>query len=248
MFIKCRSVVFKKLLVFLALFGFSAIPFSGSEWDYKSQDKWMIEDAGEHQSPIDIVADKVSENKGLGPIVLHYKDFVFSVEDTGHTVQANLSGSASLNNRPFKLIQTHFHTPSEHTVNGTQYPLEAHFVHSADNGRMAVIGVFFKIGEENPLFSSIMSNFKKHEKNIVNIEASVQDFFPKNLSYYHYLGSLTTPPLTENVEWYILAVPVTVSSSQLEQLKQFYDNNSHKVQPLAGRPILMRTSGTGLNF
>ncbi len=238
----------KILLVSIILSCLAIISLSSLEWSYRNQGEWIIGGVGERQSPIDIITNEVSANKDLGPLVFHYKDIITSVEDTGHAVQANLSGRASINNRPFKLVQVHFHTPSEHKVNTAQYPMEAHFVHSADDGRIAVIGVFFNIGTENPFFASIMKNFKQNKKNIVNITAPVQEFFPKNLSYYHYLGSLTTPPLVENVEWYILTTPVTISESQLQQLKQFYDNNVHMIQPLAGRPILMKTSSTGVNF
>ncbi len=236
-----------RFLLSTILFILSILSISSSEWNYQSQANWII-NSGDHQSPINIITKNVTMNKDLGPYVFHYKNIINSVEDTGHAVQASLSGSAMINNRPFKIAQVHFHTPSEHIVDGKSYPMEAHFVHFADDGRIAVVAVFLNTGEENPFFQNIINNFKEHEKNIINLNTSVEEFFPKNLSYYHYLGSLTTPPLEENVEWYILAVPVTISIDQLEQMKHFYNNNTHTIQPLRGRSVLMKTMNTGINY
>jgi carbonic anhydrase len=71
---------------------------------------------------------------------------------------------ATIRGRRFQLQQFHFHTPSEHTLNGVRYPLEAHFVYRAKDGRLAVLGVMFREGEANPAFTEIMQRVVLHGK------------------------------------------------------------------------------------
>ncbi|MDU5950016.1 MAG: carbonic anhydrase family protein, partial [Paenibacillus macerans] len=69
----------------------------------------------------------------------------------------------------------------------------------------------------------------------------IGQLLPAHLSYYHYLGSLTTPPLTENVEWYILTEPVELSQEQLNEFYKYYDNNHRDIQELNDRKVFMKS-------
>lgn len=232
---------FRNLLLVLALLSacFLSSLFA-ADWSYSNQNSWVVE-AGKSQSPINIDTKNLKSRKDLGNLNLNYDNTIVSVEDTGHDIHVVITGRAMLNNRPFNPLQVHFHTPSEHTIDNKSYPAEVHFVHLASNGRLGVVGVFFEVGDANPVFETILNNIKKGQVNTINTSAQVRRLLPKQTNqYYHYLGSLTTPPLTENVEWYVLKEPITVSAEQLDTLRKHYNNNNRKVQPTNNRPVLSK--------
>ena len=57
------------------------------------------------------------------------------------------------------------------------------------------------------------------------------------LSVYHYSGSLTTPPCSEVVSWFVLKEKIQLSADQLSQFEAILDNNFRNVQNLNGRKI-----------
>ena len=203
--------------------------------DYDNQSDWEFS-AGKMQSPIDIPtssAEKTSSDSGA--IVLDYGKEITKAENNGHSIQISDSGTAEINGRNFELAQFHFHAQSEHTLDGKHYPMEAHFVNKAQDGRIAVIGVFFEEGAENKGFQEVLDDVNNEETNPIT---DIDTMIPANKSYYHYLGSLTTPPLNENVEWYVMKNPVQVSSEQIETFKKLYSHNNRDIQPLNDRVIL----------
>lgn len=203
--------------------------------DYDKQEEWEFT-AGQMQSPIDIPTNEVTAmTEDDGTIVLDYDSDVASVENNGHSIQVSDGGAAKINGRNFSLTQFHFHAQSEHTVDGEHYPMEAHFVNTAQDGRIAVVGVFFKEGETNKGFQEVLDDVENEKDDPIT---DLEDMLPENKSYYHYLGSLTTPPLNENVEWYVLENPVEVSSEQIDSFKKLYSHNNREVQPLNDRVIL----------
>ncbi|MBC6315575.1 carbonic anhydrase [Listeria grandensis] len=208
--------------------------------DYKDQKSWQFE-SGKSQSPINIETTKTEPMIDAGNMELNYSQTALDEEDNGHSIQVGMNGQAAINGRQFDLKQVHFHAKSEHTVDGKHYPIEAHFVNAGQDGRLAVIGVFFKEGKENPAFETILSNVKKGEKIDLNTPLNVPALIPTNKTYYHYLGSLTTPPLAENVEWYVMENPVEVSKEQIVAFNKYYDHNNREVQPLHERPVLKHT-------
>ncbi|MGX7198969.1 carbonic anhydrase family protein [Enterococcus nangangensis] len=204
-------------------------------YSYHQQESWPYV-SGRQQSPIDIKETQVQNaQQQLLPLQLAYQDLVTKVYDTGMSLQAESYGTALLNGRPFTLKQFHFHGQSEHTLDGQVFPLEAHFVHENINGTLGVVAVFMTIGQENAGFQEVLNNYHTFQKNAAT---HIQCLLPQNLSYYHYMGSLTTPPLTENVEWYLLKEPVTISLEQLHTFKKLYPDNHRKRQPLNQRPVL----------
>lgn len=208
---------------------------AGEHIDYDKQEEWEFT-AGDMQSPIDIpVSETEAMTEDTGTLVLDYDSDVSSVENNGHSIQVANGGKAQINGRNFTLTQFHFHAQSEHTIDGEHYPMEAHFVHTAQDGRIAVVGVFFEEGEENQGFQEVLEDVHSDSNDPIT---DLDDLLPSNKSYYHYLGSLTTPPLNENVEWYVLEQPVAVSSDQIESFKELYSHNNRAVQPLNDRVIL----------
>lgn len=207
--------------------------------DYENQDEWDFE-SGAMQSPINIETSAAEAMTEDGSLTLDYAEEVIDVIDNGHSIEMEDGGQATIAGRSFELKQFHLHSPSEHTLNGENFPIELHFVHKAQDGRLAVIAVFFKEGTANAAFQAILDDVQANEASDVasGLSLNVAELLPANKSYYHYLGSLTTPPLTENVEWYVMANPVEVSAEQIAAFNEYYEGNNREVQPLGERSVL----------
>ncbi|PHG57630.1 carbonic anhydrase [Bacillus toyonensis] len=210
---------------------------STKQLNYQDQDRWELE-SGDAQSPIDINTSKVISMQDAGEIELDYGSIVQNETDNGHTIQVDDTGTARINGRVFNFTQFHFHAPSEHTINGKHYPIEAHFVHESQDGRLAVIGVLFQEGKENKGFQEVLDHVRRGQGNTAVGTLDITTMIPMNKSYYHYLGSLTTPPLSENVEWYVMKELVEVSSEQIKTFQKMYSATNRKIQPLHQRMIL----------
>ncbi len=202
---------------------------------------------GKRQSPIDIQTQ--SKNLGISDagIFLNYNDVNLDILNNGHTIQVNISGNneALINGKKYKLLQFHFHAPSEHTINGNPIQMEAHLVHIAADGELAVIGVLMKEGIENNSFiSKIFDNMptdahKGHNRVQTNkLKVNTTDILPTSKDHWHYMGSLTTPPCTQIVEWFLLKEPISISPTQLAQFHKLYNGNARPVQELNKRVIL----------
>jgi carbonic anhydrase len=204
-------------------------------WNHGNQDAWYFS-TGRTQSPIDIVRSSTVAMQGAGPLLLNYPAMAEKIYDTGHDIHVIVNGTATINHRPFQLLQFHLHSPSEHTMDGKHYPLELHFVHAAQNGQLAVVGVMFEEGAENQAMGQILEALASG--NTSPTALNLNALLPSDLSFYHYRGSLTTPPLTENVDWYVLANTITVSQEQLQELLSYYKDNNRNIQPINDRSIL----------
>ena len=204
--------------------------------NYDKQEDWEFA-SGKMQSPINIDSKKVEMmTPDKGEMTLNFSKAITKAEDNGHSIQLTDSGQATINGRQFNLTQFHFHAESEHTVDDKHYPLEAHFVNQSQDGRIAVIGVFFKAGRENLGFEEVLADVTNKK---IDAITDIDKMIPENKSFYHYLGSLTTPPLSENVEWYIMKDPMEISQAQIAAFKQLYSHNNREIQPLNGRKILV---------
>lgn len=203
--------------------------------NYDDQESWEFT-SGKMQSPIDIPINKTEKmTEDMGTIQLEYGTDITNVENNGHSIEVTDGGRASINGRHFTLAQFHFHAESEHAVDGKHFPMEVHFVNKAQSGRIAVIGVFFEEGKSNKGFQEVLDDVTAEKNNPIT---DLDEMLPANKSYYHYLGSLTTPPLNENVEWYVMKNPVEVSTEQIDVFKKLYAHNNRETQPLNDRVIL----------
>ena len=189
---------------------------------------------GNQQSPINVVATKDTD---LKPLDLNYTAGSSTIIDNGHTVQVNIAEGSVLkiDGADYKLKQFHFHVPSENNINGNAYPLEAHFVHATDDGKLAVIAVMFEEGAENPILAKAwkkVPSLKIGEAVKYGLTADeVYALMPKNKDYYKFLGSLTTPPCSENVKWHVFKTPLTVSKEQINAFfNKFSFPNNRPVQ------------------
>ncbi|MEJ8859292.1 carbonic anhydrase family protein [Variovorax robiniae] len=212
--------------------------------DYENQEEWKAVH-GNSQSPIDVVTSKATTGDAKEPqaIRMGKTRSKLEVEDNGHAVEVEVDGpDAVIRGRHFKMAQFHFHAASEHTINGEHAPLEGHFVFKAADGRLAVVGVMYRPGAANALAGRVLQAISKSKKGELP-SSDISSLLPRNKAYYHYLGSLTTPPLAENVEWYVLKEPVSMSEAQLDEFRKHYPHNNRKIQELNNRPLVAYPMG-----
>jgi len=148
------------------------------------------------------------------------------------------AGSATVPSGQYRLLQFHFHTPSEEMINGKSFPLVAHLVHKNSDGKLAVIAVLFKEGKENSALAPIFAAMPAKEGKVSLASGfDVSSILPSSLGYYSFTGSLTTPPCSEGVAWQVLSASAEISKAQIEAFHAIYKMNARPVQPLNGRVI-----------
>jgi len=192
------------------------------------------------QSPINIVTANISKEKNLQTPKFDYEKSNIDIINSGHTVQFNVTGDnkVNLNGKDYKLLQFHYHAKSEHTIDGKYYPIEVHFVHQHSSSDFAVLGMMFEEGKENKLFSKYLDKFPTSKGAFKSEDMmDVLSLLPSNKSYYNYKGSLTTPPCSEVVNWYVLKTPLTASKAQIEQFSKILQNNYRPIMPLNSRVV-----------
>lgn len=235
-------------MIFLA-FGSIQAADSKSSWSYSGDtgpENWaklspkFADCAGRNQSPIDL---KGFVEAKLPPIKINFQPGQ-QVINNGHTIKVNYAGgggSIVVDGKTFRLLQFHFHAPSENHIDGKSFAMEAHLVHASDDGELAVIAVMFDKGEENFELGKIW-NFmprKIGEKAPLARAAKAYNLLPEQRNYYRFNGSLTTPPCTEGVRWLVMKMPVTASAAQIETFeKVMHHPNNRPIQPLNARTVL----------
>lgn len=229
-----------------------------AEWHYEGEKgpaNWGTLDPayslcadGKNQSPINIMktesghVDFSLDYKSTSLRIAHH-EFINEILNNGHTIQVTVdSGShLTLNGKQFNLKQFHFHAPSEHTIDGKHAPLEMHMVHQSIDGNLAVIGILFKESTEaNPNLTTIIANFpaqKGQKLHLEDLQLDINQSLPKSLHAYHYVGSLTTPPCSENVQWLVLKEPSLASADQLAAFSSKISPNNRPVQQLNQRMV-----------
>jgi len=204
---------------------------------------------GHHQSPIDIVKSDVKEpstwalNYSSTSLHIAHTEHMEDIVDNGHTIQVTVDEGSTLDydGKTYALKQFHFHTPSEHTINGKHQPMEMHLVHQSADGHLAVVGVLFKEGKTpNPNFAKIIANLpasKGETKHLTEESIELDLHLPTDNSAYHYTGSLTTPPCSENVQWVVLRDMISLTKDQIDAFASHISPNNRPVQPLNDRVV-----------
>lgn len=193
---------------------------------------------GKYQSPIDIDSSSIR----LSPIAkLNYPSRGdFNLTNNGHTVEGTPEDeyTATLGGEKYKLVNFHFHASSEHRVDGLGYPLEVHFVHSnVKSGALAVVGVFFEVDSKQgaSFFYKMPFRELQDKNNTVEVkELDLRSITNRIKNVYTYSGSLTTPPCTEEVSWFVSEAPLTISAKQFKQLNKAMGFNSRFTQGTPG--------------
>ena len=194
---------------------------------------------GHHQSPIDIRETKKAD---LPPILFDYKPSLLQIIDNGHTVEVDYppGSSISVGGKTYQIVQFHFHHPSEAQIRGKRSELEMHLVHSDAEGNRVVVAVLINAGRSNDFLQSIFVHVphEKGKEEATGVTVDATTLLPESRAYFTFPGSLTTPPCSENVTWFVLKNPVEASSSQIKMFAKIYKNDARPVQPLAGRTVL----------
>jgi carbonic anhydrase len=207
---------------------------------------------GKTQSPID-VSTTGAVRKPLPPLAPVYGPSDLEVVNDGHTVKAQVPVDAArlrVGERTYRLVQFHWHTPSEHWVDGERYPMELHLVHADENGRL-VLGALVKEGRANRELEKIWAVLPREPGDHAEVHGfDLSALLPASLRSYRYPGSLTTPPCDQGIQWVLLAEPVEMSAGQIETFRKIFFGtdrfpvgNARPVQPSHGREVATDSGG-----
>jgi carbonic anhydrase len=197
---------------------------------------------GKSQSPIDIHTRK-THRKDLPALVFDYRPTPLHIIDNGHSIQIDVESGSSLRigGKAYQLVQFHFHHPSEERINGKSSEMVAHLVHRDSAGKLAVVAVLLNAGKPNATVESLWSHLpkqKNHEMDFESVRIHPAGLLPADHSYFTYTGSLTTPPCSEGVRWFVLKSPSTLSKSEISTFARRYPNDARPLQMLNGREVL----------
>jgi carbonic anhydrase len=207
---------------------------------------------GREQSPIDIRDAQKTELPALrfesksGP--LKY------LINNGYTIRVDYHDAPEMGNlliagdKRYQLIQFHFHRPSEEYIHGKRYDMVAHLMYRTSDGKVAGVAVLLKAGKANATIqqiwehmpkteSKVLADFSHPGEEIAGVEISPGGLLPRDLGYYMYMGSVSAPPCTEGVPWYVLKTPVEMSAAQISAFAKLYPNDARPLQPLNGRVV-----------
>ncbi|MEU0085629.1 carbonic anhydrase family protein [Streptomyces sp. NPDC006274] len=222
----------------------------GAHWGYQGADgpaKWatLAEDfeaceAGRKQSPIDL-DDKAVPAPVDEAVTVDYRPATAELVNNGHTVQADVPAGSRIviDGIAYQLKQFHFHLPSEHTEEGEHTAMELHFVHAAENGKLAVLAVLMDEQSGTSAFADLFKELPTREGATATITRAfdLTAFLPGDRDQYRYEGSLTTPPCTEGVKWTVLKDPVTVAPDEVATYKELFPKSNRPTQPLNDRKL-----------
>lgn len=202
---------------------------------------WAMASTGRRQSPVDIVPAQATR-RDLSPLVLNYEPATMEILNNGHTIEDDYhgGGTLSVDGNTYKLAQFHFHSPSEHTIQGKHAAMELHLVHKDANGKLAVIGVMIEEGAANPELAVLWKHLPTkagRAEEVAGVSVNAAKLLPSNLASYRYAGSLTTPPCSEQVAWFVLQTPIQASAEQIAAFRKIIMGNNRPTQPLNGREI-----------
>eukprot|EP01097_Dermamoeba_algensis_P009907 TRINITY_DN7131_c0_g1_i1.p1 TRINITY_DN7131_c0_g1~~TRINITY_DN7131_c0_g1_i1.p1 ORF type:complete len:274 (+),score=45.24 TRINITY_DN7131_c0_g1_i1:156-977(+) len=211
--------------------------------------EWAACKKGEMQSPIDLSNQRVRIIPNLSKLRRSYKPSNATIKNRGHDISLQWdigkAGSIMINGTEYFLHQCHWHSPSEHTVNGRKYDMEMHMVHLSKDEKIAVVGLLYNRGNPDPFLSKLMTPItaisdKKEEMHLGMIDPT--EINPlSGEDYYRYIGSLTVPPCTEGVIWTISKQIRTISVKQVKQLRiavdDYAEQNARPVQAINTRQV-----------
>jgi carbonic anhydrase len=236
-----------------AALSIAAICCYGADWTYggpAGPAKWGSLDKGfatcklgQNQSPIDIPDAKVRKGD-LPGLLFNYKPSPLRIVDNGHSIQVNYAPGSfvTVAGVRYELVHFDFHKPGEEKLDGKGHDMDVHLVHQGPGGKLGVIAVQLDAGKEHALIKTLWDNLPKEkgkESVVDTVYVNAINLLPPSKGYYTFAGSLTTPPCSEDVTWFVLKTPVQVSADQIARFGRSYPMNARPVQPLNGRDILV---------
>jgi carbonic anhydrase len=197
---------------------------------------------GKEQSPIDIRNPSKTQ---LPAIRFEYKSGPLKVMNNGYTaVRVNYApGNGNfliVGDQRYELTQFHFRHPSEESIHGKAYDMVAHLMHESRDGKIAGVAVLLKAGRANAIVQQLWEHMPKtpgKEEVIAGVEVNPAGLLPRDTSSYIYRGSLTAPPCTEGVTWFVLRTPMDISAEEISAFAALYPHDVRPLQPLNGRVV-----------
>jgi carbonic anhydrase len=201
----------------------------------------LPENNGTAQSPINILTGAVRHADH--DIALHYQPSREHVLNLGHTVEAEFEPGSTLeyDGEVYELRQLHFHTPAEHLIDGITYPMEMHMVHTlrGASDKYLVVGILFREGLDDAFVEEVLAHVpgRSGERFDGPMLLDAQRALGRIDGYYHYEGSLTTPPYSESVTWLVLKDIHQAAPAQIERLNRIEGDNARHIQALSARTV-----------
>lgn len=249
------------LVIFLSLLSAPALTAEASPFNYFGAGADWVKSypacGGSKQSPINIVTEAADRSRTTDSLVIMPASNPRKIGyEIGLTILSSgnweyLSNVWNGKELRFTNANIHVHAPSEHTINGVTADAEVHLVHrlshpSNDPIQFGVLTFLFKKGAGKPSPFLSTWDFTAGPKNNFVLSNAVTAEIQQSKGYYTYEGSLTTPPCTEAVRFFILDTIFDISDDQLKALNDKFKNNqafangfgnNRPVQNLNGRTV-----------
>jgi carbonic anhydrase len=235
--------------------GTREVPGTMPHWSYMEAAEWSSLSPsyamcdGMSQTPLDLPLDAPTTTAGL--TFNNYGAIPRIVLNNGHTLQATYRSnfgagdpSVTFDGQTYYLVQFHLHAPAEHQIGGRQFAMEAHFVHAVapSAGPSLVVGVMLEFGAANPTVAALLENPPAEHREVAQCDRTIDlaPLLPARRGFYHYAaGSLTTPPCTMGLNWFVLDAPLTIAATQQSRLLAVtHGDNNRPIQPRNGRRVV----------
>lgn len=197
---------------------------------------------GREQSPIDI---RDARREALPALRFAFKSGPLNIINNGYTAvrvdyPRGNGNFVTVGDTRYELVQFHFHHPSEEQINGRAYDMVIHFMLESSDGQSAGVAVMVKAGAANGTVGELwkyMPPVAGRDHLIPGVEINPAELLPPDTAYYVYMGSVTAPPCTQGVKWFVLKTPVTLSRDEIDRFAELYPHDVRPPQPLNGRVV-----------
>jgi carbonic anhydrase len=220
----------------------------GPEWGYigaQGPEHWGQLDeehiacgVGKFQSPVDL--GKSFKTKQLHPIEFHYQATDGTISNEGHGIELDFGGGSyvMIEDERFDLVQTQFRAPSEHKIEGIPFDMEVQLIHKNKKGKVAIIAALVEEAQtKNAGIAPLWQKLPRKDDKFIVSSFHPKGLIPAKRDYFHYEGSLTTPPCTEGIKWYVMEETLRFSARQIDDYIGLVKFNARPVQPLYSRKV-----------
>ena len=216
------------------------------DWSYTGQNgpqfwgdinsKYVMCKIGKLQSPINL---KWSKPKTGGNIQTFYKTSGAKIELIGNhfRLQLDPGNRVVIRGQDYDLKYVEIHSPSEHSLSSSRTSLEIQLVHHNNSGQTAILSSFVIEGKEHPTIAKLLSLTSTPSSASMMIKINPENFLPQIKTHYHYIGSVTSPPCFEGVNWNVFNTPITMSREQILTYRSTFKDNARPLQPHHNRPV-----------
>ena len=224
---------------------------SGGDWSYGGagapnhwgslSQEFALCTTGDRQSPIDLSG--YIEARSAPALVFNYSQNALEIKHDGKIahVEYGEGNTLTVGDETYHLEAVHIHARAEHQIDQQLFAAEMHLVHRRQDGSLGVVGQIFRLEDADPVVQAFLDSYPESgQTRYKGFTLNARDFLPADLGYYHYEGSLTTPPCSEEVDWYVLREIRTVSQEQVKAIAELHNGFNHRpIQARNGREIVL---------